>query len=127
MILADKILIALYNANKYSNTLLTQINTDITFGQDVCELENKYIILGQWIRILQNYYDNNFDEEGTSITPAFTCLSQDQIIELMSKLKLAQGNNKYPITSIFQLGIWFEAGGFYWNDLETWFDKPELA
>ena len=127
MIFADKILISLYTSTKYSETLLSQLVAQQKLGEDICELEDKYIILIKWIQILQNYYNYNFDSAADNIVSVYPCITQVQIEELMAKLKIAIGNNKYPLTNIFQLGIWFEELGFYWDDNLTWYDTPPLA
>lgn len=127
MLVADKILISLYTANKYSCTLCDQIASQELIGEDVCKLEWQYILLGQWIRVLQKFYDNNFDESGEIITPAYQTITLEQAEELMSKLKLAIGNNRYPIPNIFTLGMWIESLNFYWNDSDgDWTDIPPL-
>lgn len=126
MILADKILIALFNANSYSADLASQIVDKSALGEDVCELEWKLILLGQWIRILQVFYDNNFSQEGEIITPSFHTITLEQAESIMAKLKVAIGNNKYPI-NMFSLGIWIDSM-FYWDDVnDTWYDSLPLT
>lgn len=115
MILADDILYSIYYSNKYRDTLLTSLLTAENQGEDTCVLENKYIVLGEWIRILKNYYATAFDESGDSVTPDFVCLTQEQAIQLVAKLRLARGNNTYPAPTIFELGIWLDSAGS-WND-----------
>jgi len=127
MIFADKILISLFNSNNYSNTLMNQIVSQKDIGEDVCELESKFILLRTWINILQQYYDTSFAEDGSTITPAYPCLTAAQAEDLVAKLKIAVGNNHYPITSIFALGLWWEEYGFLWNDSDTWYDSPNLV
>jgi hypothetical protein len=127
MIIADEILISLFNANNFSQTLLTSIDTQTDQGEDVCELEWKYILLGQWIRVLQDFYNTNFDTEGQIITPDYETITLVQAQNIMANLKIAQGGNKYPLTNMFQLGIWWEANNFYWDDNLTWFDEVELT
>lgn len=123
MTLPDKILISLYNSNKYSATLFNEVVAMDSNGESDIELQNKFILLGEWIRILQNYYDTNFDEEGNVVTADYVCLTQTQAESLVSKLKLAIGNNRYPI-DIFSLGVWMDDQ--FWNDLDTWYDVPPL-
>jgi len=129
MIIADEILISLFNANNYSQTLLTDIDVKRSQGEDVCELEWKYILLIQWIRILTDFYNNNFDAEGQIITPDYETITLAQAQNIMANLKIAQGSNKYPITTFFQLGLWFESLSLFWHDTENggiWTDVPDL-
>jgi len=127
MIVADEILISLYNASNFSQTLLTNIVAKRGQGEDVCELEWKYILLGQWIRVLQDFYDNNFDAEGGTITPDYETITLAEAQNIMANLKIAQGGNRYPITSIFQLGIWMDELNFLWDDNQTFYDEPPLV
>lgn len=127
MILADEILIALHNASNFSQTLLTNIVAKKGQGEDVCELEWKYILLGEWVRILQDFYDNNFDAEGGNITPDYETITLAQAQNIMANLKIAQGNNKYPVTSIFELGLWMDELNFVWDDNQTWEDEIPLV
>jgi hypothetical protein len=125
MILADKILVSIYNSNMYASTLVNEIIDYASIGEDVCELEWKFILLGEWIRILQDFYDNNFTTEGEIVEPPYQTITLAQAEELMAKLKLAIGTNKYPI-NMFSLGIWSDDLIFAWNDLDTWYDTPPL-
>ncbi len=124
MTFPDKILISLYNSKHYSCTLLDLIVARDRNGEDDIELQNKFILLGEWIRILQNYYDTNFDSEGNVIVPDYPCFTAAQAENLMAKLKLAIGNNTYPI-DLFSLGIWMD-DSFYFNDSDVWSDFPPL-
>lgn len=126
MILADEILYSLYYSNKYRDTLLSSLLTAERQGEDTCVLENKYIVLGEWIRILENYYTTAFNEEGEPITPDYVCLTQEQAIQLLAKLKLARGNNKYPVPTMFELGIWLDGSG-YWDDGLDWLDEINVS
>ena len=126
MILADDILYSIYYSNKYRDTLLTSLLTAENQGEDTCVLENKYIVLGEWIRILKNYYATAFDESGDSVTPDFVCLTQEQAIQLVAKLRLARGNNTYPAPTIFELGIWLDSAGS-WNDSFLWYDNINIS
>jgi hypothetical protein len=127
MIIADEILISLFNANNFSQTLLVNVETKRNQGEDVCELEWKYILLGQWIRVLQDFYDNNFDTEGQIVTPDYETITLAEAQNIMANLKIAQGNNKYPLLNMFQLGIWWEAANFIWDDGLTFYEVPELT
>jgi len=124
MILADEILYSLYYSNKYRDTLLTTLTTAENQGEDTCVLESQYILLGEWIRILDNYYTTAFDEQGEPITPDYVCLTQEQAIQLVSKLKLARGNNHYPAPTMFELGIWRDE--LFWDDADSWLDSPSI-
>ena len=62
-------------ADNYSQTLLEEIDTKSRQGEDVCELEWKFILLGEWNRILLDYYNNNFDTYGEVITPDYETIT----------------------------------------------------
>lgn len=127
VIVADQILVSLFNANNYSQTLFNEINVKSGQGEDVCELEWKYILLNQWIRIITDFYNTNFDTEGQIITPAYETITLAQAQQIISQIKIAVGANKYPLTNIFQLGIWIESLNFYWDDRDLWLDQPGLS
>lgn len=130
MIIADQILISLFQADNYSQTLLNEIKVKEGQGEDVCQLEWQYILLGQWNRILADFYANNFDEEGEIITPDYETITLAQAEHILAQIKIAVGNNKYPLTNIFQLGVWFEALNWNWDDTvgdNLWHDLPPLS
>jgi len=130
MIIADQILILLFQSDNYSQTLFNEINVREGQGEDVCQLEWQYILLGEYNRILADFYANNFDVEGQIITPDYETITLAQAEQIMSQLKIAIGNNKYPLTNIFQLGVWFEALNWNWNDSDNggiWTDSPPLS
>lgn len=130
MIIADQILISLFNANNYSQTLFEEIRVMENQSEDVCQLEWQYILLGQWNRVLLDFYNNNFDTEGQIITPDYETITLAQAEHIMSQIKIAMGNNKYPLTTFFQLGLWLESQNFFWHDTENsgiWTDVPNLV
>lgn len=112
------------NAKFFSGTLLTEIGLRQTYGEDLVVIKNRFIILGKWIEILQDYYDNNFDANGI-IDPIETCLTQVEIEELMSKTKVMIGNNRYTLESwILSYAVWYDQNR--WEDSEQWQDFPPL-
>jgi len=126
MILADEILYGLYYSEKYRNTLLSELLAQERQGEDTCVLESKYIVLGEWIRIMRGYYVSAFNEQGEPITPDYECLTQEQALQLLANLKLARGNNKYPVPTIFELGVWLDSAG-YFDDGLTWYDEINVS
>lgn len=130
MIIADQILILLFQSDNYSQTLFNNIKVREGQGEDVCQLEWQYILLGEYNRILADFYSNNFDAEGQIVTPDYETITLAQADQIMSQIKIAIGNNKYPLTNIFQLGIWFEALNWNWDDAAgdgNWYDSPPLS
>lgn len=126
MILSDKILIGIFNGTNYSGDLVNQIVDNSSNGEDVCELEWQLILLGQWIRVLQDFYDNNFTEQGEVIVPAFHTITLVQAEKLCAKINVAIGSNKYPIT-MFNLGIWSDDQQLYFDDGGVWYDELPLT
>ncbi len=119
-----QIYITIRTAKFYSGDLMTEIGTRQTYGEDVTKLKKKFVVLGEWIRILQFYLDNNFDGNG-NITPIETCLTQVQIESLISKVKLAIGNKRYTIDQwILAYGI-FDVSGI-WDNSGQWNNYPPL-
>lgn len=125
MIIADEILVALFKANNFSQTLQAEIARKNNQGDDVCELEWRYILLGEWIRILTDFYNTNFDAEGQIITPDYETITLAQAQYIISQIEIAVGNNVYPLTTTFQLGLWIESLNFIWVDSSgNWYDSP---
>lgn len=122
MIIADQILISLFQADNYAQTIVDEITAKASQGEDVCDLEWKLVLLGEWNRILTDFYAANFDEEGEVITPAYTTITLAQAQQILSQIKIAVGNNTYPLTNTWQLGVWLESQGFIWDDSRTWYD-----
>lgn len=55
--------------------------------------EKKFMLLIQWIMILEVYYCNNFDATTqSSVTPDYPCLTQSEAEELLAKLKILIGD-----------------------------------
>lgn len=127
MIIADEILVSIFNASNYSQTLENEIARKSNQGDDVCELEWKYILIGEWVRILTDFYENNFDTQGQIIAPAHETITLAEAQNIMSQIEIALGNNTYPLLNTFQLGVWIEALGFIWDGNDTWYDVPELT
>jgi hypothetical protein len=55
-------------------------------GDSILCCEKKVFLMQSWIKILEEYNCQNFDENG-SIEPDYPCLSQNEIIELIGKVK----------------------------------------
>lgn len=53
-------------------------------GDKLCN-SGKLIIINNWILILENYMDYNFDSNGQQVS-LYTCLSADQITLIISKI-----------------------------------------
>lgn len=118
MLIQDQISTTIVNAQFFSRDLLNKIILQQNYGEDVIKQQNQFIILGEWIRILQNYLDNNFDVNG-NIIPIETCLTIDQIQDLMSKVNIMIGNNRYTLPR------WILAYAF-WNDGGVWDDTAQF-
>lgn len=120
MLFQQKIYLTIQNAKFFSRDLLTKIVAMENNGEEVISQKNQFIVLGEWIRILQNYLDNNFDSNG-NITPVNVCLSLKQIEELISKVKEVIGNNRYILDKwILAYGYFQDAG--VWQDSAQWND-----
>lgn len=122
MIIADQILVSLFQANSYAQTLVDEIAAKSSQGEDICELEWQLILLGEWNRILTDFYSANFDENGQVITPAYETITLAEAQQILSQIKIAVGENVYPLTNTWQLGVWLESQGFIWDDNRMWLD-----
>jgi len=61
------------------------IDTDNQGGQSGC-LPLQLCVLTQWIGVLEDYLDNNFDSDGNEITPDEVCLTLSEVLELVGKV-----------------------------------------
>lgn len=126
MTIQEKISISIWNGKHYADDFLENIVAMEAAGEDVCECKRKLILLNRWNKILEDYLSANFDSNG-SITPDFTCLTIDQIEQIMSGVKEIVGNNKYPISHywILDRGVWDDQAR--WIDTSVWNDSIPLV
>jgi len=122
-----KITDSIFQSRNYSVDLLNELVTKKNNGEDVCALENKYIVFINWIEILEQYLLENFSEGQRIAEPAVDCLTDDEITELMAKMKIMRGNNRYQDTGwvIDYLGNWTDLGR--WDDSNTWQDNVPIV
>lgn len=124
--LIQKEIINVINASKDGLTkVLNNIIAMRNNGDDISELQFKFITYNAWITILQGYLDDNFDENGNIVPPLTDCLTQDQIALIMSKLIAVFGRGISLVTDDWLLKdyVWDDDG--FWRDTATWNDvKP---
>lgn len=80
-----------------------------------------FIILHQWILILQRYHDSNWDSSGNVIDPPLEdCHTVQDIEGLLLKVNDAIGCKNYQINDfVVAFGIW--------NDNGHWVDQSSLG
>ena len=124
MLNQTKISNALFQAKSYSKDLLNTINSMEGTGEDISCVQTKFITLTQWIIILQEYYDNNFDTSG-NVVSVNSCLTLTQILDLLTKLSVMIGDNKYkPASWLLFYGYWDNQGR--WENSAVWNNFPTL-
>lgn len=107
-------------------TLLDELVTLKNQGEDTCSCTRKYMVLVKWIEILENYLSANYDN-GQPVDPAPTeCLTDDQINELVAKMKVMRGSNRYtPDDWLLSTAFWSDLGFF--RDSATWWDALPIV
>lgn len=63
---------------------------NVAIGEGNCCRDLQLLMLVQWIGILQNYLDWNFDEDGEAIDPIRECVSQANILVLAAKVEAVE-------------------------------------
>lgn len=84
MTLDQQISAAIDKANQVLYAWSDKFLNEIKYGDAHCG-ELKLFVLGQWMLILKDYRIYNF-EDGSAITPAYTCVTEVQILLLISKI-----------------------------------------
>lgn len=108
-------------AKLYSSEILKKIDELEVNGSDADLQKRKLILFTEWTNILEDYYNNNFDENGT-IDPIYECLTSTQADALVAKLKSVIYPKKYPLSQwILAEGFWNDSGK--WIDSERWYDS----
>lgn len=105
----------------HQSTLLTRITDKLVYGDKDPLDKRQFIVLTEWIKILDDYLNDNYDQDGT-ITPMSDCFDADDISELVAKVKVMVGNCKYPFT---EDDTWDDDA--YWDDADYWTDSVVWA
>lgn len=99
--------------------LITKIKTLESNGEDASQVKNKLIISLKWIDILIDYLENNFDDNGNLVPATQECLSQDEVILIMSKLAAEYGNKDLNESDwLLKDYVWDDDG--FWRDSAFW-------
>lgn len=91
-------------------------------GNDVKVARTKFVIFMKWIKLLDDYLNYNYDENGVIAEPDYECLTADQAQSLVAKLKITIDCKKYVLADwILANGTWTDTGR--WRDSEVWNDS----
>ncbi len=124
MLIGDVIYNSLFESKLYSTYLLDRILDRQTWGENVEKEWTKFVVLGEWIRILETYY--NTLEDG-NLPATDDCLTYSQISTLMASLKELRGNVKLePSSDWFLQTGFFNDNGFY-RDNAVWQDTVVIS
>lgn len=112
-----------YQAKWYADVLLNKLTTMSANGEDISVCKSQFILLTKWIEIMDSYTAENYDTEG-NITPTVECLTQQQMLELVAKVKVMLGTFVHIANSdwILANGTWVD--GNFWRDSAFWIDSP---
>lgn len=118
----DDISDTIRNTKLFCKEYLTKIIELENNGNDIKTDKIIFVVLHQWITILERYYDANWDSEGDAIDPPTeVCLERTYVEELLDKMTSAIGNKNYQISDwILAFGIWNDNG--FWRDSAVWID-----
>ncbi len=112
-----------YQAKWFADTLVTKLTNLAANGEDTTSCKYQFILLCKWIEIMDSYLAEHYDNAG-NITPDFDCLTEAQILELVSKVQVMLGSFRYISNSdwILANGTWVD--GNFWRDSASWIDSP---
>lgn len=126
MLIPQTIANEIYQSRQYSMDLLNELVQKKSQGEDVCSCEQKYIVLIKWIEIAENYLSENYEDFQPITDPSVTCFTEDEISELIAKMKVMRGNNSYQASDwLISTGFWSDLG--FWRDSATWNDVVPIV
>lgn len=112
----------LIQAKYFAGDMITKIIELEYNGNDVKNSRKKFVIFMEWIKLLEDYLNYNFDENGVIAEPDYTCLTADQAQSIVAKLKITIDCKKYVLADwILAYGVWNDAGR--WRDDAVWQDS----
>jgi hypothetical protein len=86
MTVQDKLIQTVSQAKCWVACKASELVNREKYGDDIVCCEKKMFLMQIWIRVAEEYNCQNFDDNG-NITADYACLTQDQIIELLGKMK----------------------------------------
>jgi hypothetical protein len=88
MLLASDIFISVLQAKCTSGCWAKILSDRSAHGDNIECDEKKFMLLIQWISIMEEYYCQNFDTNNSSITPDYACLTATEAELLLAKIKV---------------------------------------
>lgn len=85
---ADDIYLTVLRAKCTSGCWAKQLSDRADNGDNIECDEKKFMLLIQWIIIMEEYYCQNFNNGSIIALPPITCLAADEAQELLSKIKV---------------------------------------
>ena len=87
MVIADDIYLTVIRAKCTAGCWGWQLRQMFLDGINIECFEKKFMLLVEWISIMEDYYCANYDESKSKITPALECLTESQALQLLAKIK----------------------------------------
>lgn len=91
MTVAEDIYLNVLRAKATAGCWGQQLKEALDNGENIECFEKKFMLLIQWIQLMECYFDMNYDENNSKITPDTTCITDDQAVQLLAKIKLLIG------------------------------------
>ena len=126
MLIPQTIANEIYQSRMYSMDLMAELIQKTNQGEDICSCQRKYIVLLKWIEIAESYLSENYSDYQPISDPSVVCLTEDEMSELIAKMKILRGGNSYPVDDwILASGFWSDLG--HWSDGATWNDTVPIV
>lgn len=91
MLVAEDIFMTVLRAKCTAGCWAKQLSDRFYAGDNITCDEKKFMLLIQWILIMEGYYCDNYDENQSKITPDYACLTETQAEQLLAKIKVMIG------------------------------------
>jgi len=91
MLVADDIFLTVLRAKCTAGCWAKQLSDRFYSGDNITCDEKKFMLLTQWILIMEGYYCDNYDTNNSQITPDYPCLTETQAEQLLAKIKIMIG------------------------------------
>lgn len=92
MLVAQDIFDTVLQAKCVAGCLAKQLSDRLDNGDNIQCDEKKFMLLIQWILIMEGYYCDNYDENNSQIIPDYPCLTEVQAELLLAKIKVLIGD-----------------------------------
>lgn len=87
----DDIFLTVLRAKCTAGCWAKQLYDRFNNGDNIECDERKFMLLIQWISIMEEYYCQNYDTNNSEITPDYACLDATEAEALLAKIKVLIG------------------------------------